>query len=177
MGSIGDRASTKKIRLNKMANKPKIVLCDIDGTVADISHREHYLINKDQKGRTNWKAFFSEMNKDTVREEIRSLLYDCYCVQYAPCEVVFLTGRPEDYRDVTEKWLEDNRFYYTELHMRPKGDRRPDWIVKSEAVLTLLEKYDIMHALDDRRPVINMLKEKNIRIYDAGCEKRKDLNL
>jgi len=155
-----------------MAEKQKIVLCDIDGTVADITHREH-LLKKNSKGRVNWKAFFSLMDKDVVREHIKDMIY----MSWPDCQVVFLTGRPEDYRDVTEKWLDDNGFEYIELHMRPLGDRRPDYIVKSEFVLTLMEKYDIVIALEDREPVIKMLREVNIPIFDAGVDKRRELNL
>ena len=31
----------------------RIVICDIDGTIADNSHRQHYLL-----GKKDWKKFF-----------------------------------------------------------------------------------------------------------------------
>ena len=155
-----------------MANKQKIVLCDIDGTVADITHREHHL-KRNEKGRVNWEAFFALQSEDAVREHIKAMIYE----SWPDCKVVFLTGRPEDYREVTEQWLNDNGFEYIELHMRPYGDRRPDYIVKSEFVLTLMENYDIVIALEDREPVIKMLREVNIPVFDAGVDKRKELNL
>lgn len=152
--------------------KTKIVLCDIDGTVADITHRENFL-KRNEKGRVNWTDFFSLMHKDTVREHIKAMLYECW----PECEVVFLTGRPEDYREETEQWLSDNGFNYIELHMRPYGDRRPDYIVKEEIILTELSKYDIVIALEDREFVINMLRRNKIPVFDAGVDKRKELNL
>ena len=155
-----------------MANKLKIVLCDIDGTVADITHREH-LLKRDGKGRVNWKAFFALQEKDAVREHIKAMVYE----SWPDCEVVFLTGRPEDYREETEQWLADNGFTYRELHMRPFGDRRPDYIIKEEILLTKLDQYDIVIALEDREFVINMLRRNKIPVFDAGVDKRKELNL
>ena len=38
----------------------KIVLCDIDGTVANNDHRQHYL-----EGKKDWDGFFSELINDT----------------------------------------------------------------------------------------------------------------
>ena len=153
-------------------DKQKIVLCDIDGTVADISHREH-LLKRDSRGKVNWEAFFSLMEKDSVREHIKAMVYE----SWPECEVIFLTGRPEDYREETEQWLNDNGFTYKELDMRPYGDRRPDYIVKEEIILTELSKYDIVIALEDREFVINMLRRNKIPVFDAGVDKRKELNL
>lgn len=46
--------------------------------------------------------------------------------------IVLVSGRPDDYRSATEKWLKEHCIPYKELYMRHSGDFRPDDIVKQE---------------------------------------------
>ena len=57
----------------------KIVLCDIDGTIANNDHRQHYL-----EGKKDWDGFFSELinedhtfiSKDKILEKFKSFKFD-----------------------------------------------------------------------------------------------------
>ena len=93
-----------------------IVVCDIDGTVADLSHRLQYA-----KGETkDWKKFFSLLSADTPRNDVymsaQALAHEHDAL------LVFVSARPEDYRLETEQWLRDNGMVYDNLIMRRKGD-------------------------------------------------------
>jgi uncharacterized HAD superfamily protein len=44
--------------------------------------------------------------------------------------VVWLTGRPEYLRQVTERWLAEHDLPAADLQMRPNGDRRPARVFK-----------------------------------------------
>lgn len=146
-----------------------IALIDIDGTIADVRHRLHHISGP---GRKNWKAFFAEMDRDStipeMMEKVRELERDH--------EIVIVTGRPEEYRARTEKWLKANGIRYTQLFMRPQGDHRPDYTVK-EDVLRHIPKARIALAIDDRGPVCDMWEKNGIRCIRADSgEENRDVN-
>lgn len=141
----------------------KYVLCDIDGTIADCEHRRHFL----QGDKKDWKGFFSEMYKDTVRKDVQKILVDLYNEMYT---IIYVSARPEDYRDVTLRWLEENclSFGFTIL-MRGRGDNREDSIVKKEILDRYFPDKSKIHAvLDDRPAVIRMWREQGLNVIDCG---------
>ena len=48
--------------------KIKTIIVDIDGTLADLSHRRHHVEN----GKRNWSAFFAELSNDKPVESVVS---------------------------------------------------------------------------------------------------------
>jgi predicted kinase len=144
-------------------NLDKIVVCDIDGTVADCKHRLHHL----QGEKKDWKGFFSEMDKDTPRKDVyKNALNDA---KAHDAQLLFVSARPEDYREVTEQWLRDNGMdSYTHLIMRRKGDKRPDTEVKFDIYKQYLKQYDIIKVIDDRPAVIEMWREQGLEVEDVG---------
>lgn len=138
----------------------KLVVCDIDGTIADIEHRRHHV----QKEPKDWKAFFAEMDKDTVREDVKQSLKE---LEEAGHDIIFVSARPEDYREVTEKWLMDNLGYNFVL-MRKSGDKRDDVIVKQEIYDKYLKQYNVVKVFDDRPKVIRMWQSNGLQVVDCG---------
>lgn len=147
-----------------------VLICDIDGTIADISHRLPFII-KGKKAKKDWKkdwdSFFSAMEYDLVRPEIQKLLVQEHALGKT---IIFMTARPDKYRDLTMRWLQTNflTFSYT-LIMRKTNDKRPDTEVKKE----LLERYfpdkGVIHAiLEDRPSVIKVFKDMGLNVIDAG---------
>ncbi len=102
------------------------VICDLDGTLAEISHRRHFVETLPK----NWKSFFEGIEGDTLREDVAKMLREYKEEGY---EIIFISARPEDYRPHTERWLENNRmaFAFT-LIMRNSGDSRPDTEIKKQ---------------------------------------------
>lgn len=140
----------------------KIVVCDIDGTVADLSHRLQYA-----KGDTkDWKKFFSLLSLDTPRSEVYRAANEL--ARENGALLVFVSARPEDYRTETEQWLRDNGMVYNNLIMRRKGDKRQDTDVKSDIYNRYLKQYDIVRVFDDRPSVIRMWREKGLEVEDVG---------
>lgn len=139
----------------------EIIVCDIDGTIANIDHRLHWV-----QGETkDWKSFFAEMDKDTVREDVKAMLKE---YEHAGHDILFVSARPEDYREQTEKWLMDNLGYNFVL-MRGKGDKRPDTMVKADIYRKYLQHYPIKAVIDDRPSVIRMWQEEfGLNVIDVG---------
>lgn len=141
------------------------VLCDIDGTIADVGHRLHYVADKENK---NWRAFFDEMVHDTPRVEVVERLLDLKKDGYT---IVFVTARPENYRKQTETWIndvfKDSRIHLT-IVMRRAGDRRPDTEVKQQMYDTYFKHYPVHLVIDDRPSVIRMWKSNGLTVEDVG---------
>ncbi len=158
------------------------VLCDIDGTIADISHRLRFVKPKknlkskpgepdvyedDPRFKKDWKSFFSGIPSDIVREDTRKILIDYYNQGY---DVIFITARPDDYKEATIEWLHKHMltFAFT-IIMRRAGDTRKDTEVKKD----MLDKYFpdkslIYRVIDDRPSVIRMWKEQGLEVIDVG---------
>jgi predicted kinase len=144
------------------ADLKNIIVVDIDGTVADCSHRLHY-VKGDKK---DWKGFFSEMDKDTPRTEVyKNAVNDA---KAHDAEIVFVSARPEDHREVTEQWLRENKMEFNYLLMRRKGDKRPDTDVKFDIYNRFLKQYNIIKVIDDRPSVIEMWREQGLEVEDVG---------
>lgn len=144
------------------------ILVDIDGTVANLSHRLHHLDRKD------WDSFFAEAHLDTpIKPTLR--LIDNHLADYwygaVESEVIFVSARPEHLRSVTQDWLQYNLIHYNRdvvLLMRPDGDHRPDHIVKEEILDHILgQGYEIEAVFDDRPSVIDMWKRRGLHVFQV----------
>lgn len=150
-----------------------IVICDIDGTLADATHRMKHL----QGEKKDWKSFFAEMHRDTPIAETISTL--CNYVEQG-YEIFLVSGRPDDHREVTEAWLTLSVFQefpngmgrplpYSALFMRKAGDSRQDDIVKQEIYdRHFKDKYPVHLVIDDRPSVIRMWRSNGLDVLDVG---------
>ncbi len=146
--------------------KPKkgIIICDIDGTLADIKHRLHFV----RESKKDWKKFFSEISKDTLRQDVVDLVMKYEEEGY---EIFLVSGRSQEYKEATEKWLEKEfkgyRFYKA-LFMRARNDGREDSEVKKDIYDSLFKKYNVYEVIDDRPRVIRMWREQGLNVRDVG---------
>jgi hypothetical protein len=134
------------------------IICDLDGTLADISHREHHA----QGHRKNWQKFFEGIPDDALAEVVADILRH-YIKTH---KIVLVSGRPEHTREHTESWLKKHVPWLKpiHLHMRPSGDFRPDNIVKAEIYEEQIkpEYGEPFFVLDDRDKVVKMWREKGL---------------
>jgi phosphoglycolate phosphatase-like HAD superfamily hydrolase len=129
-------------------NRAEIVIFDIDGTLADISARQHHLL----KSPKDWDAFFQGMAKD---KPIAPMLRLCNTLYEAGFEIFVCSGRPEKYRMETEVWLANYAVKYHNLLLRPNNDRRSDVVIKQE-MLAKIDRSRIAFIVEDRSRVVNM---------------------
>lgn len=142
--------------------KRQAIIVDIDGTIANIEHRTHFVRGPDKK---NWKDFFANMDKDTPNEWCKDLI-NRYKEDHL---IVLCSGRPDSYREVTEQWLKKHNIFFDELYMRPRDDQRADSIIK-EIILDfeLSPRYNITMWIDDRKQVIDKIRERGIFVLDCA---------
>ena len=123
---------------------PPAIVCDIDGTLAII------------KDRSPFDA--SRCEQDLLNEPIAEIVKT-----YADRgnQIILLSGRQDEHRYQTEKWLTKHKIPYNLLLMRQTGDRRKDAVIKREIVeRQLLGTYFIRFVLDDRDQVVDMWRNE-----------------
>ena len=125
----------------------RIVLCDLDGTLADVNHRLHYIKNADGTKKTrkesDWDSFHTECINDVPNEDVIEILHSLVREWWQ--EVYFLSGRNDVVRAETVEWLQKHVADYehwsetcrAQLVMRKNGDFRPDTEIKLEMVQEL----------------------------------------
>ena len=132
----------------------EIVIFDIDGTLADISQRVHF-INRKPK---NWNAFNEGMAKDKA---VHSMVKLCNILYASGLHVVLCSGRNEKNRPETVEWLKRQGVNYHELLLRRDEDYRPDDVIKREIVQTL-DKSRILFVVEDRSRVVEMWRSEGL---------------
>ena len=135
----------------------KTVLFDIDGTIADISHRRGFLEGE----RPDWARFNDAMGDDTPNQPVVSLYKTLW--QSGAFELILLSGRNERHRKLTEQWLTWNEIPFSHLLMRADNDSRADHLVKEEILDQLLAQgAEIAFTVDDRQQVVDMWRRRGI---------------
>ena len=131
-----------------MTSNKNIVICDIDGTVANNDHRQHLL-----KGFKTWDKFFAHLGEDLPIPEVIEFVINLH---NEGRDIVFVTGRPARYEEATRKWLERYFDFEIKLIMRQDKDKRNKVEVKKEIFLENFKSEDIFLVIDNDRDLIKM---------------------
>lgn len=147
----------------------RVIVFDIDGTLADCKHRQHHVQGK----RKNWPAFNAEMVNDKPHDDIIWLLQTLQSAAFAnpfvEMVIVIASGRGSEDREVTEKWLADNGVTYQKLYMRKAKDNRKDSIVKREILDEIRKDFgEPFMVFDDRNQVVDMWRAEGIRCLQVA---------
>lgn len=123
-------------------------LFDIDGTIADGSHRLHHI----QQTPKNWDGWYAGVSEDKPIPhiiELACILWDVGKV------IVYVSGRSDQCRSETEAWLVKHGLPIGPLFMRKAGDHRNDDVVKIEILGEVRRSgYEPVLAFDDRSRVV-----------------------
>jgi uncharacterized HAD superfamily protein len=124
--------------------KSKAIIVDIDGTLAKMNGRSPFA--------------WDRVGEDKVNEAVRKLI-NIYFLSGSGLVIIF-SGRDSVCRDITVKWLEDNKINYDMLHMRPEGNNEKDSIIKRRMYDEYIaDRYDIEFVVDDRDQVVEMWRK------------------
>lgn len=137
--------------------KPSAIICDLDGTLCDVEHRRHF-VRRPEGEKKDWKGFFEGISEDKIVQPVADILRRS-AERY---EIVYCSGRPDNYRKITEEWLRSKYLAFSgELYMRARNDQRQDNIVK-EIILDfeILTRYTPFFMLDDRQQVVDMWRSR-----------------
>jgi len=121
---------------------------DIDGTIADCTHRLHHI----QKTPKDWRAYFAACTGDAPIKHIIELAQDLH---QSDAQIVYVSGRSDECRYETERWLEKHDLPPGTLYMRKAGDHRNDDMLKAELLeLLRADGFKPIMAFDDRNRVV-----------------------
>ena len=134
-------------------NRPRAVLVDVDGTLAN-----HHGI----RSPFDWH----KVGEDTLHDEVCDIVK---ALRAAGEKIVIVSGRDAVCRTETAEWLRDNGIEYDDLFMRDEGDMRSDDIVKAEILeRDILQKYGVKMVIDDRPRVCHMWRAVGIKVIQVG---------
>ena len=134
--------------------KPFCYIFDIDGTLAEKGDRSPYA--------------WLEVGKDSLKQGVATVMIDLNNTSYfEQPKIIVCTGRDEEALDETEKWLFKNNLKYDKLFIRPRGDMRPDWVVKEEMWRRIAEDYYIVGMFDDRLQVVRRARALGLTVFNV----------
>jgi len=140
------------------------IIFDIDGTLADLTHRLHWIKSKPK----NYKAFMEACPLDGEITPVVRLARALDSIQFStgPGEkirLIFCSGRSDEYREQTAQWLAEADLGPDHLYMRKAGDYRKDSIVKSELLDQIrADGFNPQLVFDDRQQVVDMWRERGL---------------
>jgi len=133
---------------------------DIDGTLADCSHRLHHI----QKQPKDWDAFFDAVLDDKPIEHMANLAITLFQTH----NIAFVSGRSDVCKCDTALWLHRHilptvTLSPLNLYMRKAGDHRDDDIVKIEMLAQLrADGFEPIMVFDDRKRVVDAWRAAGI---------------
>lgn len=119
----------------------ELAVFDIDGVVADVRHRLHFIESRPK----DWDGFFAAADKDRPLSEGVELARQAM----ASYDLAWLTGRPERLRAVTGRWLAALDLPATPLVMRRNRDFRQARVAKLEELRRLADGRTVAMVVDD----------------------------
>jgi FMN phosphatase YigB (HAD superfamily) len=154
-------ALTENISIEERAKKIKVVIFDVDGTLANVDPYIHFVrgLKKDYDA-------FHEASIDAMPNfEVLQMLNQAVSDRHA---ILVVTSRKEKWRGLTSMWLAKNNARSNALFMRADNDYRPDYEVKKDILDKINEYWDVVHAIDDNPNVIRLWQENNIPTTKIG---------
>lgn len=131
------------------------IVCDLDGTLADNSHRSPYSENL--------------CGDDTLITTTYSVLLSHYHMYKDIVPIIYASGRQERYRPIIDEWLRKHHCPFPEnLLLRPDGELKKDWRVKEDMAHQILAGKQIMYWLDDRYSVTTHLRSLGIPVHSVN---------
>lgn len=127
----------------------KVILVDIDGTVAHRTNRDPFEYDK---------VLDDRPDNETI-EVINAL----WRVGY---NIIFISARDDSCFDDSYQWLRLHCPPSIKLYMRKTGDFRKDSIIKEEIYRDHIEPfYDVFCVFDDRNQVVEMWREIGLKCF------------
>ncbi len=143
-----------------MQNNTPYMICDLDGTISDCTHRLHF-INTTPK---NWKSFLTLSEIDppipTISEYVRM-------IHASGLRIIYLTARNHEYYDHSYRWLKKHDYPCVdmqEIFMRGLKDHRADVIVKEQIYQEqMLPRFGpAIAGIDDKKSIVDMWNNSGI---------------
>jgi len=144
--------------------KMKAYICDIDGCLADSELRDFF---KEQISKGDYSWFESRIPSFPPIESMTRLVFALKNEH----RIIYLTARNSSYRSATIKWLKRFLLWDSKMYMRPDGNKDEDYVIKEVLLKQILEKYDVVGAIDDNPKCVAMYMAYGIPTYHFSFNK------
>lgn len=138
-----------------------IILCDLDGTLADCSHRLHFIQETPKK----WTEFFAECHKDVPIQHVVEFVRMLWSVGY---DIWITSGRSDECKEKTVEWLCKHGISYNKLIMRKAGDYTDDGTLKKSWIENrTIPIEQVAFSLDDRTRVVKAWRSIGVPCFQV----------
>jgi len=140
------------------------VICDLDGTLSDDSHRKEYA------RRGEWDEYHKHLSEDIVILPVWRLLL---AMKQADFRIIILTARPERYRVATMAWMmrEQVAPAIDGLLMRMDDDYSPAHELKPKMLTEMLgdkANQRVLFILEDTERVVRAWRLLGYKVFQVG---------
>jgi len=145
------------------------IVFDLDGTLADCSHRLHHIEKFDldccHAGKIDWDTFYRACIDDAP---IWPIINTLIAFRAAGAKVEIWTGRSDLVETETRQWFLRHGISHVPMRMRPHGNHSPDYKMKRDWLHEGGARPDLV--FEDRSRVVQMFREEGIRVcqVDTG---------
>lgn len=146
------------------------VVFDLDGTLADITHRVGYV----RDGKSDWDSFFKACSDDILVEEVANTLHSHV---NSGDSVEIWSARSDVVLSETRQWLEDNGINPNLLtRMREAKDSTPDVDLKRQWLHSLHPDEKPRVVYDDRQRVVDMWRDEEVKCFQVVANWENDVD-
>lgn len=153
-----------------------IYIFDLDGTLALIEHRRHFV----EGPKKDWRAFFAACVDDEPNIPVIRTLQT---LRKAGAEIWIWSGRSDEVREETELWLHQHGVFKGSLFLRRKlfdsvetfrmrkaGDHQDDVTLKHDWLCEIEppEYARLTGVFDDRARVVQMWRDSGITCFQVA---------
>ena len=166
------------------------VVFDLDGTLADKSHREYRIKEKPQ----DWDLFYADCYLDLpiapAVATLKALVHAGHNVEiwsgrieknrrgadirrltvnwlFDRCEIRTKRDHPRNLKELHKPWNRGKDYVYVNaLLMREEGDYTPDQVLKEEWLHAMKPRPDLV--FDDRQKVVDMWRRNGIPCFQVA---------
>lgn len=141
------------------------VICDLDGTLCNIAHRQHLVFAK------QYDEFNALCSEDEVNWDVRNALF---ALQQQGYTIMFVSGRSSKYRAQTLDWLSKKANFHPErVYLRDIDDYRSDTEVKKSAIETYFGRpmkeiaQEVLCVLEDRDKMVAFWRDNGFNCWQV----------
>ena len=147
-----------------------LYIFDLDGTLALIEHRKHYLA--DERDPQRWRKFYAACDRDQPNVPVIATMNR---LRDAGADIWIFSGRSDEVRDKTVAWLARHAGFRSHdfaasLTMRAEGDYTPDDVLKRKWFDDMLsdDRQRLVAAFDDRDRVVTMWRSLGVACFQVA---------
>ena len=144
----------------------KLTIFDLDGTLANIDHRLHFIKQENK----DWDGFFKACSADLPKHAVIQAAKALYQLGHP---LWILSGRSTLVKNETTAWLKQHAIPYDNLLMREVNDFTPDHELKRQWIVEYNLKPRTLCIYEDRQKVVDMWREEGFDCFQVAITDEK----